>query len=347
MFKNSNSQNNLDITKNSFGFLSDGKEVFCYKLTTLKGMELEVINYGASIVSLKIPTENGNKVDVVLGFESLEDYINSFSYNNAPYIGAIVGRFAGRINQAQFTLNNQTILLTKNHNQHQIHGGSEGFSKAFWEVIKMDFNSITLEYCSKNGEENFPGKLITQVTYSLTEEMELIVYINSTCNQDTIINLTQHSYFNLDGHSESILNQELFVNSKETLETTSENIPTGKFIDLIGHDFDFSIPKKCPKSIDNTFVLTNENEIAATLFSKKNKLKMSVFTNQPSVHIYVGGACSNKVKCKQNINYHSLSGICFETQNYPDAPNHEHFPSPLLKKGEEYIQKTLFKFEKL
>jgi len=347
MPKTSNSQNNLAFIKKSFGFLSNGKEVFCYTLTTLNGMELEVINYGASIVSLKIPLENGNKVDVVLGFESLEDYIASFSPNNAPYIGAIVGRYAGRINQAQFTLNNQTILLTKNHNQHQIHGGHEGFSKAFWDVVKVDFNSITLEYCSKNGEENFPGELITQVTYSLTEEMELIVSMNSKCIQDTIINLTQHSYFNLDGHSETIVNQELFVNSKETLETTSENIPTGKFIDLIGHDFDFSIPKKCPTSIDNTFVLTNENEIAAAVFSEKNKLKMSVFTNQPSVHIYVGGACSNNIKCKQNINYHSLSGICFETQNFPDAPNHEHFPSAVLKKGEEYIHKTLFKFEKL
>jgi aldose 1-epimerase len=347
MPKTSNSQNNLAFIKKSFGFLSNGKEVFCYTLTTLNGMELEVINYGASIVSLKIPLENGNKVDVVLGFESLEDYIASFSRNNAPYIGAIVGRYAGRINQAQFTLNNQTILLTKNHNQHQIHGGHKGFSKAFWDVVKVDFNSITLEYCSKNGEENFPGELITQVTYSLTEDMELIVSMNSKCIQDTVINLTQHSYFNLDGHSETIVNQELFVNSKETLETTSENIPTGKFIDLIGHDFDFSIPKKCPTSIDNTFVLTNENEIAAAVFSKKNKLKMSVFTNQPSVHIYVGGACSNNIKCKQNINYHSLSGICFETQNFPDAPNHEHFPSAVLKKGEEYIHKTLFKFEKL
>jgi aldose 1-epimerase len=347
MQKNYISQNNPAIIKKSFGFLNTNKEVFCYSLSTISGMELDVINYGASLVSLKIPLENGNKVDVILGFESLSDYINSFSLPNAPYFGAIVGRYAGRINQAQFNLNNKVISLTKNHKPHQIHGGLEGFSKAFWEVISINSNSITLEYCSKNGEENYPGEVVTQITYTLTEDRELKVSMQAKSDQDTIINLTQHSYFNLDGHSESIVNQELLVHATETLETTSENIPTGKHLSLSGHEYDFSIPKKCPTSIDNTFVLCKENAIAATLFSKKNNLKMSVFTNQPAVHIYVGGNCFNQIKGKENANYHTLSGICFEAQNFPDAPNHEHFPSAILKKGDTYIHNTTFKFEKL
>ena len=347
MQKNPISQNKPAIIKKHFGKLPNGKEVFCYTLSTESGMELDVINYGASFVSLKIPLENGNKVDVVLGFESLSNYINSFSLPSAPYFGKLVGRFAGRINQAQFTLNDKVISLTKNHNPHQIHGGLEGFSKAFWEVTVADSNSITLEYCSKNGEENFPGEVRTQITYSLTEERELKVLMHAKSDQDTIINLTQHSYFNLDGHSDTLVNQELLVNATETLETTSENIPTGKFINLNGHGYDFSTPKKCPTSIDNTFVLSKENAIATTLFSKKNNLKMSVITNQPAVHIYVGGNCFNQITGKENANYLSLSCICFEAQNFPDAPNHKHFPSAVLKKGDTYIHNTTFKFEKL
>jgi len=347
MQKNSISQKKPAIFKKSFGFLPNGKEVFCYTLSTKTGMELDVINYGASLVSLKIPLENGNKVDVILGFESLSDYVNSFSLSNAPYFGAIVGRYAGRINQAQFPLNDKEISLTKNHNLHQIHGGLGGFSKAFWEVISINSNSITLEYCSENGEENYPGEVVTQITYALTEDMELKVSMQAKSNQDTIINLTQHSYFNLEGHSDTIENQELLVHATETLETTSENIPTGNYISLNGHKYDFSIPKKCPTTLDNTFVLNKDKEVAATLFSRKNNLKMSVFTNQPAVHIYVGGNCFNQIKGKENVAYHPLSGICFEAQNFPDAPNHEHFPSAVLKKGEEYLHNTLFKFENI
>lgn len=347
MQKNPISQNNPAFFMKSFGLHPNGKEVFCYTLSTKSGMELDVINYGASLVSLKIPLENGNKVDVILGFESLSDYINSFNLPSAPYFGAIVGRYAGRINQAQFTLNDKVISLTKNHNPHQLHGGLEGFSKAFWEVTAVNSNSITLAYCSTDGEENFPGEVVTQITYSLTEDGELKVSMHAKSDQDTIINLTQHSYFNLEGHSDSVVNQELLVHASETLETTSENIPTGKFINLKGYEYDFSIPKKCPTSIDTTFVLSKENAIAATLFSKKNNLKMSVLTNQPAVHIYVGGNCFNQIKGKENANYNSLSGICFEAQNFPDAPNHKHFPSAVLKKGDTYIHNTTFKFEKL
>ncbi|WP_395064189.1 aldose epimerase family protein [Flavobacterium sp.] len=350
MLKSHFSQFSTALNKKSFGFLPNSEEVFCYALKNNKGTELEVINYGATITSLKIPINEKEKVDVVLGFENLENYINSFNLSSAPYLGAIVGRYAGRINNARFMLNGKTIQLTKNHNSHQLHGGFEGFSKAFWEVKSVTTNknpSITLQYTSKDGEENFPGELSVEVTYTLTEENELKVEMTAKSSEDTVINLTQHSYFNLDGHSSDIINQELFVNSHQTLETNINTIPTGKFFEIKQTPFDYTSPKECPTKIDNTFVLDKKNEVAANLLSKKNKLKMSVFTNQPAVHIYVGGNCFNQIKGKENASYHPLSGICFETQNFPDAPNHEHFPNSILKKGVTYHHETTFKFEKL
>ena len=350
MLKSHFSHFSTTLNKKSIGFLPVGKEVFCYSLKNKNGVELEIINFGATITSLKIPNNKEEKVDVVLGFENLENYVNSYNLSSEPYLGAIVGRYAGRINNAQFILNGKTIQLTKNYNLHQIHGGFEGFSKVFWEVKSFTTNkspSITLQYTSKDGEENFPGELSVEVTYTLTEENELKVAITAKSSEDTVVNLTQHSYFNLDGHSSDIINQELFVNSNKTLETNIDNIPTGNFFEIKKTAFDFNFPKECPTKIDNTFVLNKQDEIAASLFSKKNKLKMSVFTNQPAVHIYVGGNCFNQIKGKGNVSYHPLSGICFEAQNFPDAPNHEHFPNSVLKKGELYHHNTTFKFEKL
>jgi aldose 1-epimerase len=350
MFKNHYSQIEPTIIKKSFGFIPGGKEVLCYTLSNKNGVELSVMNYGATITSLKIPLSNTEKVDIVLGFENIEDYIKSFDLPSAPYLGAVIGRYAGRINNASFKLNGEKINVTKNHNSHQLHGGVIGFSQKFWNISATSFgdnSSITFEYTSRNNEENYPGELNVKVTYTLTEENELKVSFIAKTTEDTIVNLTQHSYFNLDGHTNAIHNQELIVNSTKILETNEEAIPTGKFITLTNYPFDFSVQKKCPQIIDNTFVLENDNVLAASLFNPNNNLKMSVFTNQPAVHVYVGGNCFNKIQGKENAIYHSLSGICFETQNFPDAPNHDYFPNAVLKKGETYLHTTTFKFENL
>lgn len=331
----------------SFGCLPSGEEVFCYNLSNKNGFEVEIINYGAVVTSIKVPVSKNKKVDIVLGFETIENYIQSYNLPSAPYLGAIVGRYAGRIKNAEFILNGNKVELTKNHGSHQLHGGINGFSKALWSVMSVTTNSIMMENISLENEENFPGQLTTQVTYTLTEENELKVDMIAKSTEDTIINLTQHSYFNLDGHSEDIVNQDLFVNSSKTLETNIENIPTGRFFEVARSPFDFSSPKECPTKIDNTFVLNDNDTVSAILISKKNNLKMSVFTNQPAVHIYVGGNCFNQIKGKESASYHPLSGICFEAQNFPDAPNHEHFPSAILKKGETYHHETTFKFEKI
>jgi aldose 1-epimerase len=343
-----NSQIMTASVKKSFGLMSNGEGIYSYELSNKKGMCLKVITYGATLTQLRMPLQNGKIVDVVLGFDTLEGYLQSFELESSPYMGTTVGRFAGRIHNSSFNLNGQKILLNKNNNGNSLHGGIVGFSQKVWAVEKIvegDNPAITLSYSSPANEENYPGSLTVEVTYTVTEENELRIQYSAKTTEDTIVNLTNHSYFNLDGHSSNVKDQDLVVNTNQMLETTDENIPTGGYLEIENTAFDFLTPKKCPSIIDNTFVLTQKNEFAASLLSKNNNLEMTVYTDQPGVHIYVGGNCFNTVKGKQNADYHPLSGICFETQNFPDAPNHQHFPSAVLKKGEEYVHNTIYKFK--
>nr|WP_315148881.1 aldose epimerase family protein [uncultured Flavobacterium sp.] len=343
-----NSQITTASIKDLFGVMPNGTEIYSYELFNKNGMSLKVITYGAALTELKVPLKNGEIADVVLGFDTLDGYLQSFQLESAPYMGATVGRYAGRINNSVFELNAQKIHLNKNNNDNSLHGGITGFSEKVWtveEVTKGENPAIKLSYSSPSNEENYPGKLDVELTYTLTEANELILQYTAKTTEDTVVNLTHHSYFNLDGHLSDVKNQELVVNSNQMLETTAENIPTGRFLEIDNTPFDFLTPKKCPSVIDNTFVITQKNEFAASLLSKKNNLKMTVYTDQPGVHIYVGGNCQNVIKGKENSDYHSLSGICFETQNFPDAPNHEYFPSAVLKKGAEYVHNTIYKFQ--
>jgi aldose 1-epimerase len=337
----------IDSTAKLFGIMPNGAAVYSYELINKNGIQLKIINYGATVTSLKIPLEDDKTVDVVLGFDNLEAYLKSFDLESAPYLGATVGRYAGRINNGAFELNGKIYGLNINSQNHSLHGGNLGFSKVVWEVKsikKGDNPSITLAYASANNDENYPGALSVEVTYTLSEDNELIIEYHATTTEDTIVNLTHHSYFNVDGHNSNVSDLEMSVNANEILETSNENIPTGKFLDVTNSSFDFSSSKNCPAKIDTTFILNKKQDLAASLFSTKNKLKMSVYTDQPAVHIYVGGNCGT-INGKENVLYHSLSGICFETQNFPDAPNHKHFPSSILKKDAIYQQKTIYKFE--
>ena len=333
-----------------FGNLPDGGIIDSCEMTNKNGMQLKVITYGATITSLKIPLEKGGFIDVVLGFDTLEAYIKSFDLESAPYLGSTVGRYAGRISNGDFNLNGKTINLNRNNNNNSLHGGNIGFSQKQWKIKNVtegENPSITLSYFSPDGEENYPGDLSIDLTYTLSDENELIIEYVATTSEDTVINLTHHSYFNLDGHSSTILEQDLLINSNKILETNEHNIPTGQFLNLENNLFDFNQAKKCPQTIDTTFVLNDGEEISASLFSPKNNLEMLVYTNQPAVHIYVGGNCFNAIKGKENADYHPLSGICFETQNFPDAPNHNHFPNAVLRKDEIYQHKTMYKFQNL
>jgi aldose 1-epimerase len=343
-----NSQIKTTSTADLFGIMPDGEEIYSYELSNKNGMKLKVITFGGTITQLKMPIKNGEIVDVVLGFDTLEAYLQSFNLVSPPYMGATVGRYAGRIYNSTFSLNRKKFILNKNNNENSLHGGIIGFSQKVWSVKPVLANkdsSITLTYSSPAGEENYPGNLEVELTYTLSEDNELIIQYSAKTTEDTVVNLTHHSYFNLDGHTSSVANQELTVNTRRMLETTVGNIPTGRFLDLENTDFDFFTPKKCPSKIDNTFVLDRKEEFAASLFNKNNNLKMTVYTDQPGVHIYVGGNCFNALKGKESTDYHPLSGICFETQNYPDAPNNPNFPSAVLKKGAEYSHTTIYKFQ--
>jgi aldose 1-epimerase len=331
-----------------FGTMPDGEFVYSYELKNSNGIEVRIINYGATINSLKIPLKTGKIIDVVLGLESLEDYMKSYEIGGSPYYGATVGRYSGRINQGLFTLNNSVYQLEKNLNNHSLHGGNIGFSQRNWEVVKTIEGknpSISLTYFSPNNEGGFPGDLKVKLTYTLTENNELCIDYIATTSEDTIVNMTNHSYFNLEGHSETVANQDLYINSKTLLETNGDNVPTGVLLNVVNSPNDFSSTKKCPDKIDTSFVLNKENKIAASLFSEKNNLKMLVYTDQPSVHIYVGGKFDDQLTGKEKLKYQTNSGICFETQNFPDAPNHPHFPNSVLKKNETYLHKTVYKFE--
>ena len=330
-----------------FGELSNGSKVYSHEISNSNGMTLKVIDYGATVIALKKTLTNGKVVDVVLGFDSLSDYVDSYSLPSAPYFGATVGRFAGRIANATFDLNGKSIVLHQNNNGNALHGGTEGFSQKQWrlEQLKSDQNpSVSFSYTSPAGEEQYPGELKVSITYTLTEENELEIEYKAFTNEATIVNLTHHSYFNLEGQHSSVLEQELQINAAEVLATKAM-IPTGELLPVHGTEWDYTNIKPCPEAIDTTFAVNTKETLVATLLCKENSLKMEVFTNQPGLHVYVGGNCFNQIKGKENASYHSQSGICFETQNFPDAPNHPNFPSAILLPGDIYFHKTIYKFQ--
>jgi aldose 1-epimerase len=331
-------------TIETFGKMPDGRLVKKYTIANKNAICLEAINYGAAICSLKVPMADGKLLDVVLGFDKLQSYLNSYEIEGAPYLGAIVGRYAGRIDKGRFPLNGKIVQLNCNLGKHTHHGGVSNFSKAYWDAEQIkETSTIVFKYKSRDGEENYPGDLDCLVKYSLTEQNELIYECTAKSSKDTIANIVQHSYFNLEGHQADVSGQDLHINSDRMLETNDELIANGNILNISSTEFDYNAPKKCPARIDNTFVVKDNNIVAASLFSKKTGLKMDVFTNQPAVHIYIGGNCQD-IKGKEEVSYHSLSGICFETQNFPDAPNHPSFPNPFLRKGESYYHKTTYKF---
>lgn len=335
------------VTSALFGKTPDGEAVYRHQLTNKNGMQVHVMDYGATLTAVKYPLNDHALIDVVLGFDALEHYIQSYELPSAPYLGATVGRYAGRINAGAFELDGQQIQLPKNNNGHTLHGGNVGFSQRVWTLIKKGDKEnpfVTFALFSPDQEERFPGDLAIELTYTLSESNEISMEYHASTSTCTVVNLTHHSYFNLDGHQNTIADQLLYVNSDKTLETTIENIPTGRILDVFASPFDFRIPKNCPLQIDNTFVLEKETKLAASLFSPKNNLTLEVYTDQPAVHIYVGGKCFHSQKGKENTEYHSQSGICFETQNFPDSPNHAHFPNSILRQGETYQQSTTYAF---
>lgn len=329
-----------------FGNLSTGETTKLYSIQNKNGMTLFVTNYGATVIKLIVPTNEGS-TDVVLGFDQVEDYEKSYELPSAPYFGTIVGRVAGRIANANFVLNGKKYNVTQNHGKHHLHGGKKGFGQKPWEVKQWDDHLIILHYFSADGEEGYPGNLNVLVTYEILDDNTWKVSMEAWCYQDTIINLTQHTYFNLDDTTTDLSEHLVQIFAKEMIETNAEMIPTGTFIPTKESNFDFSTFEKVPKSIDTTFVNQNTQQEVAVLQSLSNGLQMKVYTNQPGTHVYVGGNCFEQIDGKHQKKYHPYSGICFETQGFPDAIHHDNFPSILLKKDTVYLHETRFQFENL
>ena len=287
---------------------------------------LIVLDYGAIIQKLLVKDKIGNSRNVVVGY----DYPSLYPSDKA-YLGACVGRYAGRISNAVFELDRQTYPLYGEHGMH-LHGGKEGFGKKFWKIAEVGHGSkpfVRLTYFSKHLEEGYPGNLQASVTYSLSNNTLRIKH-EATTDRTTVINLTNHSYFKLD-NAESVNHYELQVNSSQILETQDNLLPTGKIIPVKGTEYDFLEQKKIAgQPLDTPYVIDSGTERAAKVFSKKSGISMEVLTNQPAVVVYTPP---------------HFPGICFETQNYPDAPNHKNFPSSILRPGEHYVNDSKFIFD--
>ncbi|MFP4091826.1 MAG: aldose epimerase family protein [Cyclobacteriaceae bacterium] len=353
----SKEENNNTIQMEKFGTLDNGQEVSKYTLRNANGIELSVINYGGIITSLKVPDRKGNMDDIVLGYDDLQSYVD-----NNPYFGAIIGRYGNRIAKGAFELNDTTYQLAVNNLGNHLHGGLLGFDKVFWSAEMFeeeDGVGIRLTYLSEDREEGYPGNLNTTVTYFLSHDDRLSFQYEATTDKPTIVNLTQHTYFNLSGMEEDILAHTLMLNADRYLPVDSTLIPTGELRPVDNTPFDFTDPKLVSKDInaenrqleiaggyDHCWVLNREGEdlsLAATLFHEKSGRFLEVYTTEPGIQFYSGNFLDGTLEGKGN-QYAFRSGLCLETQHYPDSPNQPDFPSVALNPGEKYSSTTEMRF---
>jgi len=327
-----------------------------YVLKNANGMKMEVTNFGGRVVSLFVPDKNGKLGDIVLGYDSLEEYLTG-----NPYFGAMIGRYGNRIAKGKFSLNGKTYQLEKNNGENNLHGGSIGFHNVFWKKIASTDSSITLNYLSKDGDENFPGNLNVNLTYSLSDKNELVIDYEATADETTVVNLTHHSFFNLAGEDNgSILDHELIVYANEFTPVDSSLIPTGELRSVKNTPFDFTTPRKIGERInqdeeqlnfgkgyDHNFVLNkngNEFSLAAKVYEQTSGRIMEVWTTEPGMQLYTGNFLGDEIG-KNKKRYPLRSAFCLETQHFPDSPNQEKFPSTILNPQEKYQQKTVYKFD--
>ena len=343
------------MKKESWGQLPDGRAVELFTLTNGKGMEARIINYGGIVVSLKAPDKSGTPVDVVLGFDSFEPYLK-----NPAYFGALIGRYGNRIAHGEFKLDGVTYHVPKNDGDNSLHGGIEGFNKKLWSA-KQTPNGLELTYLSKDGEGAYPGNLTAKVTYSLTDDNGLRIDYSATTDKKTVLNLTNHSYFNLAGQGEGdILVHEIEIEADRFTPVDSGLIPTGVLQPVEGTPFDFRKPfaigtrinddneqLKLGKGYDHNFVLNRKGgslELAARVRDPKSGRAMEVLTDQPGIQFYTGNFLDGSLHGKGGKVYPRRCALCLETQHFPDSPNHPDFPSTELKPGQEYKTSTVYRF---
>lgn len=345
-----------------FGTLPDGGVVTQYVVENPQGMEVRIINYGGIITHLIVPDKDSLFRDVVSGYDSLAGYLES-----TPYFGALVGRYANRIKGGKFSLDGQVYSLATNNGPNHLHGGIRGFDKVLWNAspIQMEHQAgVNLEYTSPSGEEGYPGTLTVKVKYLLSADNELTLDYIAVCDTTTIINLSNHSYFNLNGdQDEHILDHQLTIFADNYTPVDSTLIPTGALESVAQSPFDFRQAKAIGRDIgadheqirygggfDHNFVLNGVNKqgsfnFVAELVGPKSGIKMTVLTTEPGVQFYSGNFLNGKITGKKGTVYHQRHALCLETQHFPDSPNQPDFPSVVLRRGDVYRAVTLHKFE--
>ncbi len=344
----------MEIRREHFGKTSDGREIHLFTLTNDRGMEVKIINYGGIITSLKVPDRKENVADVVLGHDTLEGY-----ENRSRYFGALIGRHANRIARGRFSINGTSYALAQNNGPNHLHGGQKGFDKVAWESKEIDGNGLELSYLSADGEEGYPGNLQVRVTYILGTNNELRIEYFAATDQNTIVNLTNHSYFNLAGGG-TILDHELLIDADAFTPIRSGLIPAGEIRNVKGTPMDFTRPTSIGARInddyeqltlaggyDHNYVLRSaEGSLAraATVYEPIAGRVLDVFTTQPGMQFYSGNFLDGSIVGKNSQAYIKHSGCCFETQHFPDSPNQPSFPSTILQPGEEYRHTTIWKF---
>ena len=315
-----------------------------YKLINNNGVEVSITNYGGAIMSIMVPDRNGVFGDVVLGYDTIEEYMR-----NPRYLGALIGRYANRIAGGQFSLNGVEYQLAQNNGGNHLHGGVQGFDKRVWKVSETP-SVLHLEYFSVDGEENYPGNLTVAVDYSLNDENELRIEYRATTDKDTIVNLTNHSYFNLGGHGTGdILGHELLLPAGTFTPVSEELIPTGEIRSVDGTRMDFRTSRVISEGgYDHNFVLDDWHHgsirSVAHLRDPKSGRQMEVFTTQPGIQFYSGNFLDGSLIGKGGVRYQKYAGLCLETQHFPDSPNHPDFPSTVLRADETYFEVTIYKF---
>ena len=324
----------------------------CEILKNKNGLEVKLLNLGAALISVSVPDKNGERVDLTLGYDDPEAYLE-----DKFYFGSTPGRFANRIAGGRFTLDGKEYQLTCNEGRNQLHGGETGFGKRYWQTEKKG-DAVTYTYKSEDGENGYPGNLNAALTYSLNDDNELMMNFAAVSDADTVINLTNHAYFNLNGGGKPVLDHELYLNADSFIVTDKENIPTGEIRKTAGTPLDFSRPKrlgdvvysdyesiKSFNGLDNCFSVNGSGfRRAAVLTDPASGRSLEVDTDLPGIQVYSSQGIPEGTKGRRGLVYVPYSGVCLEAQNYPDAPNHPNFPSAVLKKGDDFKAVIIYRF---
>lgn len=350
---------NAKLKKQSFGKTAEGTGVDLYVFTNAGGAEASITNYGGRVVSLKMPDRSGKLADIVLGFDSFDGYLQK-----EPYFGALIGRYGNRIAKGRFTLDGVEYKLAQNNGENALHGGIRGFDKRVWEAKEIQADGgrgLELKYVSKDGEEGYPGNLTATVVYTLTDGNELKIDYTATTDKATVVNLTNHSYFNLAGQGEGdILQHVATIFADQFTPVDSGLIPTGELRSIKGTPFDFTSPAAIGARIghddqqlkfgggyDHNWVLRGGGgslKSAAEVFEPGSGRVMQVLTTEPGLQFYTGNFLDGTIRGKQGRQYNRRYAFCMETQHFPDSPNKPQFPTTVLKPGMTYRSQTVYKF---